>query len=279
MPINIESLRARLTNISKEKKIDLQFLLNRLAAEQFLYRLSRSSYVEKFIFKGGSLLTYLIDSNRKTRDLDFSIREIGNQVEGMIKIIQSVLDIPVDDGIEWKKIDGSALNHPEMEQPGVRLACHFLFGKMRGIVRMDMALGDVVEAVKLPLERMQYKKEPIFGGSFSLLVYPPETIFAEKLQISLKKGGQNTRMKDYYDLSLLIEHDLNPKKLKKCIREVLANRNMPLTTQISFNDEEGARLQTYWEHFLKREKLDELPPRISDIIKKVNRFLKKIYDQ
>src|SRR3989338_5621910 len=104
MPVNVNSLHARLLNLSREKKIDFQILLNRLAAEQFLYRLSQSPYSEKFIFKGGSLLTYLIDSDRKTKDLDFSIREISNQVEDIVKIIQSVLDIPVDDGIEWQKI-------------------------------------------------------------------------------------------------------------------------------------------------------------------------------
>lgn len=278
MPVNVNSLHARLLNLSQEKEIDFQILLNRLAAEQFLYRLSQSPYSGKFIFKGGSLLTYLIESDRKTKDLDFSIREINNKVEDIVKIIQSVLDIPVDDGIAWQKIEGEPLVHPEMEHPGVRMACRFLFGKMKGMVRMDMASGDVVEAIMMPLERMQYKNQPIFGEPFSLLVYPPETVFAEKLQISLKKGGQNTRMKDYYDLSKLIDHDLNSKKLKKCIKDVLTNRDMPLTTQILFNDTESARLQTYWEHFLKREKMTEAPLRISEIINKVNIYLKKLYE-
>ncbi len=54
MPINIKSLQGRLLNIAREKKLDFQMLLNRLAAEQFLYRLSQSSHVDKFVFKGGS---------------------------------------------------------------------------------------------------------------------------------------------------------------------------------------------------------------------------------
>lgn len=114
--------------------------------------------------------------------------------------------------------------------------------------------------------------------SFSLLVYPPETVFAEKLQIALKKAGRNTRMKDYYDLSKLIEHALDPKKLKKCIQEVLTNRGMPLTTQILFQDEDSMRLQTYWEHFLKRENMTTAPLQINEIINKVNVYLKKLYE-
>ncbi len=276
MSINIASLQARLLNLAKEKKIDFQLLLNRLGAEQFLYRLSQSPYAEKFIFKGGSLLSYLIDSDRKTKDLDFSIREISNRVDEVVKIIHSVLNIPVEDGILWKEIKAEPLIHPEMDHPGIRMISPFLLGKMRGTVRMDMAIGDVVNAVKIPLQRLQYKGKPIFGESFSLLVYPPETVFAEKLQIAIKKRGQNTRMKDYYDLLKLMEHDLKPKQLKKCIQETFANRKIPFTTSIQFADEELSRLQLYWEHFLKREKMGEAPARIIEIIDKINLYLKKL---
>lgn len=279
MPVNVESLHARLLNIARSKKTDFQLLLNRIAAEQFLYRLSRSPHAEKFIFKGGSLLTYLIDSDRKTKDLDFSVRQIGHRVEEVVKVIQSILDVPVDDGIQWKNIVGAPLDHPDMDYSGVRVACRFLIGKMRGMVRMDMAIGDAVEAVMMPLERMQYKNQPIFGEPFSLLVYPPETVFAEKFQIALKKRGQNTRMKDYYDLFKLIDHDLDGKKLKKCIEEVFSNRKMPPATEIRFEKAESALLQTYWEHFLKREKMADLPPRIENIIDKVNDFLMTLYGE
>ena len=71
----------------------------------------------------------------------FSIKQLSNQVDEITSVIRSILEISVDDGIEWKEIEGSPLNHPEMEQPGVRLGCRFLLGKMKGVVRMDMALG------------------------------------------------------------------------------------------------------------------------------------------
>lgn len=279
MTINVESLRARLLNLSREKKIDFQWLLNRLGAEQFLYRLSQSLHSEKFIFKGGSLLTYLINSERKTKDLDFSMRQIASQVDEVVKIIRSVLDIPVDDGIKWMEVEGEPLVHPDMATPGTRIVCRFLFGNMKGVVRMDMALGDVVEAVKMPLERMKYKGNPIFGETFSLFVYPPEAIFAEKLYISIKKKGQNTRMKDYYDLSKLADHHLDHRKLRDCIQKTFTNRNLPLITQIQFKNEDTAQLQVYWEHFLKRDRMAGLPATIAEMIDKVNAFLGKLYER
>ncbi len=277
MAVNINSLHARLLNLAHEKNIDWQILLNRLAAEQFLYRLSLSPYADKFIFKGGSLLFYLIDSDRKTKDLDFSIHEVGNQVEAIVAIIKAVVATPLDDGITWGTIEGAPLEHPDMDESGVRIACRFLFGKAKGVVRLDMALGDVVEAIRMPLPRMQYKNEPIFGEPFSLLVYPPETVFAEKFQIALKKGGQNTRMKDYYDLARLIDHGLDARKVRRCVQDVLQHRGMPLTTQLTFDEVESSQLQTYWEHFLKRERMTSAPARIGVIIDKVNAYLKKIY--
>jgi predicted nucleotidyltransferase component of viral defense system len=274
--MNIKSLMAKLLNIAKAKNLNFQNLLNRFASEQFLYRLSLSEYSQKFIFKGGSLLTYLIESERKTKDLDFSIKQLSNQVDDMMQTIHSVLTIPVDDGIEWQKVTGSPLEHPEMDYPGVRLACPFLIGKTRGTVHMDMALGDVVDAILMPLERLSYRNELLGGKPFSLLAYSPETVFAEKLQISLRKGGQNTRMKDYYDLVKLIAHGLDRAKLKKCIVDVFANRETPIATQIQFEDAEHTQLQTYWEHFLKREKMTDVPANIKEMIDVINAFLKTV---
>lgn len=95
MSINIKSIQAKLLNLSREKGINFQLLLNRLGAEQLLFRLSLSMHSEKFIFKGGSLLTYMIDTVRKTKDLDFSIKQLSYNVGDIVKVIQSVLAPPL----------------------------------------------------------------------------------------------------------------------------------------------------------------------------------------
>ncbi len=47
----------------------------------------------------------------------------------------------MDDCLDWGEIEGSSLTHPDMPLPGIRTACHFLIGKMRGQVQIDMAVG------------------------------------------------------------------------------------------------------------------------------------------
>lgn len=276
---SVASLQAQLLNLSKERGIAFQVLLSRLGAEQFLYRLSISEYVDKFIFKGGSLLLYLTDSERKTRDLDFSIREIGNQVEDIRRIVESVLSIEVDDGIEWGKVAGELLSHPEMDVTGVRLHCHFLLGKMQGAVHIDVACGDMADTLRLSLQRMKYKGKYFFEEDLSLFVYSLEAIFSEKFHIAVKKGSQNTRMKDYYDLSKLCDQALSCNRLKRNIELTFKNRNLEPSYSLDFDSSEYARLETYWRHFLNRDEVKDAPNTISEVIEKINLFMKTLLNE
>lgn len=266
MAINIKSLQVKLLKVAKEKRIEFQLLLNQFGAEQFLARLSLSPVAEKFIFKGGTLLTYLIKTDRKTKDLDFLIKQISNEVEELIKVIQSIQEIPLEDGITWGKIQGGALSHFDMEYPGARIACHFHLGQMKGRVRMDFALGDVVEAVKFKLPKVRYKGEPLVGQDFHLLTYPPETIFSEKLHTALAKKEGNTRMKDYYDLFKLSHSPIRAEKLKKEIHSTFGNREMEVVERVQFDQSITDQLQIYWSRFRTRQKLHDSPEDIAEII-------------
>ena len=50
------SVRARLYNESKESGVEFQLLLARYAGERFLYRLGVSSFRDRCILKGATLL-------------------------------------------------------------------------------------------------------------------------------------------------------------------------------------------------------------------------------
>ena len=273
---NVAGLQAKLLNIARQTGLEFQLLLNRFGAEQFLVRLSESPFVEKFIFKGGSLLTYLIETERRTKDLDFTVKQLGNQVDDVVSVIKSVLAIPMDDGLEWGEIEGYALQHPDMDYPGVRIICRFLLGKMRGRVQMDMAIGEVLEAVRMPLKRIRYKEQPLMGPDFSLLSYPLELIFAEKLQIAVDKGEDNTRMRDYYDLFKLSQEDLDMSLLGTCLDSAFVKRKNPLIETIPFDEKTISKLQTYWERYALKSRLKDAPRTIGEIIAMINGKLKEI---
>jgi predicted nucleotidyltransferase component of viral defense system len=276
MTINIASIKAKLLHISKENNIDFQVILNRFGTEQFLARLSQSEMVSQFVFKGGSLLMYLIETNRKTRDIDFSIKRLSNQVGNLVTIIQSILEVDLDDGIVWDKPVGETLSHPDMQEPGARIMSNFSLDRMRGQIQMDLALGDNVDPVYLMLPRLQYKGVPLFGGNFSILTYPPESIFAEKLHIAVAKKENNSRMKDYYDLLKLCQSSMNHLKLRNCIETTFSNRATQMIDLISFDTSSIEAMQLRWSSFLAKERLKDAPNNISDVIETINKVLRSI---
>lgn len=75
MKINKDSLSARIQKISKEKEIDSTLIYSRFFFDTFLIRLSKSQYADKFILKGGLLLSSVLGiENRATIDMDFLLK-------------------------------------------------------------------------------------------------------------------------------------------------------------------------------------------------------------
>jgi hypothetical protein len=64
-------LQVQLARHAKSAGMDTNLVLTRYAVERFLYRLSRSPHVERFVLKGALLLlVWLGDTLRPTRDAD-----------------------------------------------------------------------------------------------------------------------------------------------------------------------------------------------------------------
>ena len=279
MKKSAESIRAKLLTVSKEKQIVFQDLLNRYGAEQFLARLSASAHVEQFIFKGGSLLTYLIETDRRTKDLDFTIRKMNCEVGEALAIIGKILEILLDDGLTWRSPQGAPLSHPEMDYPGVRIKCPFVLGKARGMVRMDLAVGDVVKPRRIDLARIRYRGEPLVGEDFPIMAYPPETIFAEKLQIAVSRGGQNTRMKDYHDLFKLAQSNtLKTSVLRRAIKQTFDKRTTNFGTALTVSDESLEKLQEYWSAYIRKMKITDAREAIRDVVSVINQLLQVVYE-
>jgi hypothetical protein len=116
----------------------------------------------------------------------------------------------------------------------------------------------------------------------TLLTYPVETIFAEKLETIVSKGATNSRMKDYHDTILMIrETDLiTITDVKKAVSATFQNRSSKLRLPISFDTNGLLSLQRLWTAHL--DGLDEfraklaLPERIEDVLAEINAWLSAI---
>ena len=71
------SLKGRINNYAKQNGIAAQVVLQNFMFERFLERLSRSEYQQKFIIKGGMLVTAIVGiDTRTTMDLDTTLRNL-----------------------------------------------------------------------------------------------------------------------------------------------------------------------------------------------------------
>ncbi|MBS4163780.1 Uncharacterized protein PRO82_001086 [Candidatus Protochlamydia amoebophila] len=228
--MNEQGLKDRLQAISKERGINFNECWKKLLLERFLSRLSRSTYTQQFIFKGGFLLAYLMEIGRETTDLDFLLTSINASEDEIKKAIEEVIAIESEDGFSFSYEGIELLEQPHMDYPGYRVGLKATFGRMRDKIQIDVGIGDVVTPTTRELHFFQYKGKPMFEGEISLLVYPSETIFAEKLETVLSKGAANSRMKDYHDLLLIARepHMINFNKLQVSLKNTFSNRGTTL---------------------------------------------------
>ena len=101
-----------------------------------------------------------------------------------------------------------------------------------------------------------------------LRTYPTYTVIAEKLHAIALLGMTNSRLKDYFDLSVLLEREtLDSKILALAIKATFERRGMavPNGLPVGLTDEfsHDPSRQALWRGFLKK---NELPPEHLPII-------------
>lgn len=72
---NDVSLKAQIRNIAKSKNVPAFAVLQNYLLHRFLFRLAKSEYKEKFVVKGGMLISSIVGiDHRTTMDLDVTLR-------------------------------------------------------------------------------------------------------------------------------------------------------------------------------------------------------------
>jgi predicted nucleotidyltransferase component of viral defense system len=197
-------------------------VLVRFALERLLYRLSQSAHRERFVLKGGMLVTVWLESeSRETRDADF----LGHGDEGPEQLVadfREIMSIAVEDGIEFD-LDALKANpiREEMEYGGTRLKTFAYLERTRIPVTIDIGFGD---ALAHPSHELTYPTLLDLPPP-DIRAYPPATVIAEKFQAMVQLGIANGRMKDYYDLWAMPQAlDVSDDELDAAIAATFARR-------------------------------------------------------
>lgn len=229
-PVNIaKSVKDRLLNIARREGRVFDLVLVRFALERLLYRLSVTEHRDRFILKGGMLVTVWIDDdNRVTRDADF----LGHGDPDPERLIADFRQIMAGEGDDGLGFDLDALSaeviREEMEYGGVRLKTAAYLERTRIPVTIDIGFGDAMADATQHLDYPTLLDLP----APQVRSYPPASVIAEKFQAMVALGVINGRMKDYYDLWAIPRAiEIAPNDLDAAIRATFERRETAVPSE------------------------------------------------
>ena len=256
------SVRARLLNAAKAQGVDFNQVLVRFALERILYRLCQSQHADRFLLKGALLFTLWYDMpHRATRDADL-LGFGASDLESVAQVFREIAAIAVDDGIVF---DPASLAVEEIRKEagygGVRVVIASELAKARSKTQIDVGFGDAVTPG--PVDSVY----PVLLDDLPaprLRAYPTYTVVAEKLHAIVLLGMTNSRVKDYFDLSVLLEREtLDGDLLAQAIQATFERRGMavPVELPVGLTDEfaHDASRQALWQAFVKKNELATEP--------------------
>lgn len=255
--INIESIKAKIRNLAKNNNLSSQEVLQMFLFERFLERLSKSDYKSNFVIKGGFLVSSLIGiNNRTTMDMDSTIKGLPLTEENITKVVNSIINIEVNDGIQFEIKDVNYIRESD-EYENFRVSLVANIGKTKNPMKLDLTTGDAIT----PRE-IEYSYPCIFHEkNIEVLAYPVETIIAEKYESIIKRNITTTRMRDFYDLYALynlkkneIDMDILSTAIKRTSSKRESSQIMKISEEIIEDIQNDPYLKELWDVYVSENK-------------------------
>ena len=196
-----KQLKDLIRNLSKEVGIEAHVLIRKYMMERFLERVSSSKYNGSFILKGGMLVAAFVGVEaRATMDIDTTIKGIPVTIVDMERTITEISNIDLGDNVKFR-IKKVLEIMDEAEYSGIRFSMDAVLDGAVIPLKIDISTGDVIT----PRE-MAYSYKLMFEDrTIPIMTYPIETVLAEKLETVISRSITNTRMRDFYDIHILLK--------------------------------------------------------------------------
>lgn len=272
------SIRARLQNKANDTGRPFAEVLQYYGIERFLYRFSKSKYKDKFILKGALMFgVWNVPERRTTIDIDF-LGRFDNQAIEIEKAMKDVCGADVEaDGLAFDANTVTAQKIKEdADYQGVRVKFTGFLERSRISMQIDVGFGDAV----YPKPKMIDYPVILDLPKPRLKGYAPETVVSEKFEAMVQLGLLNSRMKDFYDIWLMMrQFDFEGPELAKALKRTFDHRktSFPQGKQLFAEEiyDENSDRQMLWKTFLKKGNIKHAPDKLSIIAKDIEEFLRK----
>ena len=196
-----KQLKDLIRNLSKEVGIEAHVLIRKYMMERFLERVSSSKYNGSFILKGGMLVAAFVGVEaRATMDIDTTIKGIPVTIVDMERTITEISNIDLGDNVKFR-IKKVLEIMDEAEYSGIRFGMDAVLDGAVIPLKIDISTGDEIT----PREIAYSYKLMFEDRTIPIMTYPIETVLAEKLETVISRSITNTRMRDFYDIHILLK--------------------------------------------------------------------------
>ena len=139
------SVLTKLRNQARQEGINYQICLQLFIQEEFLRRLSRSSYKNNMILKGGMFIYTLTEfDSRPTRDMDFMIRKLSNDLENIQNVMKEICAVRTEYDFVVIDVLGTEPITLEKKYPGVKIKLLGRINNVRVPFSIDIGVDDVI---------------------------------------------------------------------------------------------------------------------------------------
>ncbi len=161
--------------------------------------------------------------------MDATLKSIPLQKEEVKMILEEILEIDVNDNITYKVIDIKDIRK-ESEYGGFKLNILAMMENLKVYLAIEFTTGD-----KITPREVEYNYNCQFENKkIPILAYTLETIIAEKYHAIIDKNVYNTRMKDFYDIYMILNEkndNIDKRILKQAIINTFKNRETPIIVE------------------------------------------------
>ncbi len=271
-----KSIHQRLLNIRDKTGENFNNILIRYGLERLLYRIMLSKHSDVFVLKGAMLFALWHEvPGRPTRDID--LLGFGNPTHPQLKqLFTDACDAVFDD--DGLRFDADSIRtddiRDDQEYFGIRIHLSAFLGNARIPLQIDVGFGDALTPAPQEIEYPTILDLP----APRLRAYHPATVIAEKFNAMVVHGYMNSRMKDFYDVYILLNHmNIDDALLSQAIKATFKRRKNELPQQlpVAFSADflEDGTKELQWVGFLNRSNLSNSKLTLADVIKNLRNRL------
>jgi hypothetical protein len=276
------SIRAKLLAHAKQHSEDFGRVLTRYAIERLLFRLSQTDAAERYVLKGAMLfVTWPQHVFRPTGDLDL-LGQGDPDPAALAELFTRICQVEApDDGILFDP--GTLKVEPARgaeKYQGARLSLKGRLAGARIPVLVDVGFGDHVYP---PPKRQSFPSLLPGLPEANILMYPPETVVAEKFEAMIRFGEANGRIKDFYDIWVTTRtFPFDLPSVVEAVGGTLRRRETALPTDMPVGLTEAFAViaveRGLWTGFLRRTPPSLKPPPFPQLQEELRRFFGPVID-